>query len=67
MLSHTNNKKSFDFIADSGKEIANCVVDGQTYMDGQEFSVKDDPSLVCHCMEGYKGTLFCRFLKSSKF
>ncbi|XP_046739901.1 kielin/chordin-like protein isoform X2 [Diprion similis] len=44
-------------------DIPQCVVDGQTYLDGQHFTPKSDPTLDCICMEGYRGeniTPFCK-------
>ncbi|CAK9830636.1 hypothetical protein ANTRET_LOCUS7773 [Anthophora retusa] len=51
-----------------GEKRATCEVDGETYLDGEQFSVKSDPSLRCTCLPGYKGENikpFCSKLKRS--
>ncbi|KAG7199608.1 hypothetical protein KM043_014211 [Ampulex compressa] len=34
---------------------ATCVVDGETYKDGEHFEAKEDPDLKCVCLPGYTG------------
>lgn len=36
-------------------EPANCLVDGETVMEGNYFVPKDMPNLSCYCKPGYTG------------
>lgn len=45
--------------AEPGKKLerATCEVDGKTYMDGEPFTPKNEPTKTCYCRPGYKGKL----------
>ncbi|KYN32436.1 hypothetical protein ALC56_13293 [Trachymyrmex septentrionalis] len=32
-----------------------CRVNGHAYMDGESFTVDEEPDLICNCLPGYKG------------
>ncbi|KAH0951658.1 hypothetical protein HN011_011268 [Eciton burchellii] len=34
---------------------ATCIVDGETYVDGEYFSIREQPELSCICLPGYEG------------